>query len=53
MSLNFGLMPLLTTELAAIEHIKGQCRHFFSVAIDQIHLKFVGKKDMHNISDEF
>ena len=53
MSLNFGLMPLLTTELAALEHIKDQCCHFLSVTIDQIHFKFVGKKDMHNILDEF
>ena len=53
MSSNFGQIPLLSTELAALERLKDQCRHFFSVAIDQIHFKFVGNKDMHNISNEF
>ena len=53
MSLNFRQIPLLTTELAALERLKNRCRHFFSVAIDQIHLKFVGNEDMHNISNEF
>ena len=53
MSSNFGQIPLLTTELAALEHLKNRCRHFFSVAIDQIHFKFVGNEDMHNISKEF
>ena len=53
MSSNFGQIPLLTTELAAFEPLKNRCRHFFSVAIDQIHFKFVGNEDMHNISNEF
>ena len=53
MSLNFGQIPLLTTELAALECLKNRCRHFFSVAIDQIHFKFVGNEDMHNISNKF
>ena len=53
MSSNFGQIPLLTTELAALERLKNRCRHFFSVAIDQIHFKFVGNEDMHNISNEF
>ena len=52
MSLNFGQIPLLTTELAALERLKNQCCHFFSVAIDHIHFKFVNE-DMHNIFDEF
>ena len=53
MSLNFGQIPLLTTELAALERLKSRCRHFFSVAIDQIHFKFVGNEDMNNILNEF
>ena len=53
MSSNLGQIPLLTTELAAFERLKNRCRHFFSVAIDQIHFKFVGNEDMHNISNEF
>ena len=53
MSSNFGQIPLLTTELAALERLKNRCRHFFLVAIDQIHFKFVGNEDIHNISNEF
>ena len=53
MSSNFCQIPLLTTELAALERQKNRCRLFFSVAVDRIHFKFVGKKDMHNISKEF
>ena len=53
MSSNFGQIRLLTAELAALERLKNRCRHFFSVAIDQIHFKFVGNEDMHNISNEF
>ena len=44
MSSNFGQIPLLTSELAALERLKNQCRHFFSVAIDQIHFKFVSNE---------
>ena len=40
-------------ELAALERLKDRCPHFFSVAVDQIHLKFVGNEEMHNISNEF
>ena len=40
-------------ELAALERLKNWCPHFFSVAIDQIHFKFVGNEDMHNISNKF
>ena len=50
---NFGQIPLLTTKLASLERLKNRCRHFFSVAIDQIHFIFVGSEDMHNISNEF
>ena len=52
MSSNFGQIPLLTTELAALERLKNRC-HFFSVAIGQIHFEFVGNKDIHNISNKF
>ena len=50
---NFGQIIRLTTEVAVLDHPENRCRHFFSVAIDQIHCKFVGNEDMHNISDEF
>ena len=36
MSLNLGQIPLLTMELAALERLKNQLHHFFSVAIDLI-----------------
>ena len=49
MSSNFGHIPLLTAELAS----KNRCCHFFMVAIDQIHFKFVVNERMHNISHEF
>ena len=41
MSLNFGQIPSLTSELAALERLK----------IDVI--KLAGNKDMHNITNEF
>ena len=53
MSLNLGQIPLLTMELAALEHLKNRCHHFFSVAIDPILFKLAGNEDMHNILDEF
>ena len=53
MSLNLGQIPLLTMELAALEHLKNQRHHFFSVAIDPILFKLAGNEDMHNILDEF
>ena len=53
MSSNFGQIPLLTMELAALERLKNQRRHFFSVAIDPIRFKLAGNEDMHNILDEF
>ena len=40
----FGQILLLTTELAALEHLKNRCRHFSSVATDQIHFKFIGNE---------
>ena len=43
LSSNFGQIPLLTTELAALEHLKNRCLHF-SVATDQIHFKFAGNE---------
>ena len=48
MSLNFGQIPLLTTELAALEHLKKRCHHVITVDIDPIFFKLVGNKDMHN-----
>ena len=53
MSLNFGQIPPLTTELAALERLKNRCHHVISVDIDLIFFKLAGNKDMHNIMDEF
>ena len=53
MSLNFGQIPLLTKELAALEHLKHQCLHFFLVGIDPILFKIGGYIDMHSILHEF
>ena len=53
MSSNFHQIRLLTTELAALEHLKHQCLHFFSVGIDPILFKVGAYTDMHNISHEF
>ena len=39
MSSDFGQIPLLTTELAALEGLRNQWHHFYSIAIGQIHLK--------------
>ena len=40
-------------ELAALERLKIELHHFFSVAIDSILFKLTGNEDMHNILDEF
>ena len=53
MSLNFGQIPPLTTELAALERLKNQCHHIISVDIDLIFFKLAGNKDMYNIMNEF
>ena len=53
MSLNFGQIPPLTTELAALEHLKNRCHHVISVDIDPIFFKLAGNKHMHNIMNEF
>ena len=53
MSLNFGQIPPLTTELAALERLKNRCHHVISVDIDPIFFKLAGNKDMHNIMNEF
>ena len=53
MSLNFGQIPPLTTELAALECLKNRCHHVISVDIDPIFFKLAGNKDMHNITNEF
>ena len=50
MSLDFGQVPPLTTELAALERLKNRCHH---VDIDPIFFKLAGNKDMHNIMNEF
>ena len=53
MSLNFGQIPPLTTQLAALERLKNRCHHVISVDIDPIFFKLAGNKDMHNIMNEF
>ena len=53
MSLNFGQIPPLTRELAALERPKNRCHHVISVDIDLILFKLAGNKDMHYIMDEF
>ena len=53
MSLNFGQIPPLTTELAALERLKIRCHHVISVDIDPIFFKLADNKDMHNIMNEF
>ena len=42
MSLNFGQIPPLTTELAALERLKNRCHHIISVDIDPIFFKLAG-----------
>ena len=53
MSLNFGQIPPLTTELAALERLKNRCHYVISVDIDPIFFKLAGNKNMHNIMNEF
>ena len=53
MSLDFGQVTPLTTELAALERLKNRCHHVISVDIDPIFFKLAGNKDMHNIMNEF
>ena len=53
MSLDFGQVPPLTTELAALERLKNRCHHVISVDIDPIFFKLAGNKEMHNIMNEF
>ena len=52
MSLNFGQIPPLTKELAALERLKNQFHQVISNDIDPIFLKLAGNKDMHNIMNE-
>ena len=49
MSSNCGQIPPLTTELAALECLKNQCLHFFSVAINPNLLNLSGNEDTHTI----
>ena len=53
MSLKFGQIPPLTTELAALERLKNRSHHVISVDIDPIFFKLAGNKNMHNIMNEF
>ena len=53
MSLNFGQISPLTTELAALERLKNRSHHVISVDIDPIFFKLADNKDMHNIMNEF
>ena len=53
MSLNFGQIPPLTTELAALERLKNRCHHVIFVDIDPLFFKLAGNKDMHNVMNEF
>ena len=50
MNLKFGKIRPRTTELAALKRLR---MDFFSLCINPIHFKFVGKEDMHNIYEEF
>ena len=52
MSLNFGQIRQLTTMLAAIERLKNQYHHFFSILIDPNFLKLAYTEAMHNILDD-
>ena len=52
MNSNFRQIRLLTAELAALERLKHQCLHFFSVGIDPILFEVGGYIDMHNILHE-
>ena len=52
MSLNFRqIKHLTTTELAALECLKNQYLHFFSVDVDLILYKVTDNEKMHNILD--
>ena len=53
MSLNFGQIPPLTTELAALEHLKNRCLHVISVDIDPIFFILAGNEDIHKSLYEF
>ena len=53
MSLNFGQILPLTTELAALKRLKNRCHQVISIDIDPIFFKFAGNNDMHNIMNEF
>ena len=53
MSLNFSQMGLLTLDMAALEHLKNPCHHFFLVDIDLILFKLASYKELHKILEEF
>ena len=60
-SLNFGQIEPLTTELAALEHLKNShrlvmgkwCLHDSSFIFNRIIIKVAGNQDRHKYSDEF
>ena len=55
MSLNFVKIPLLITELAALERLKNQYSvdHSSSFNFEWIFFILAGSKDNHKVSDEF
>ena len=56
MSLNFGPTPPLTTELAALEHLKidvQSCDHSSAFIFDWIFFILAGNKDNHKSLEEF
>ena len=48
MSFNFGQIRRLTTGLAALDRLKIQCIHFFSVAIDPILFNWINDVSLTN-----
>ena len=53
MSSKFGQIRSGTTELAALEHLKNRCCHFFSAVLDRIQFILAGNDDIHESLDEF
>ena len=56
MSLNFGKIPSLTSEIAALERLKSYekcCEHSSSIIFNLIFYILAGNKDNHKISDGF
>ena len=55
MSSNFGRIPPLTSELAALKRLKKKTYNFVSTLAPSFLIGFIlaGMEDNHNISDEF